>query len=78
MVLASLAERTQREVRDLCACDFAPPPGLQAHHCSILSCIEAGLAEQAVQHTRNHLQVLREQVVAELANARRYRIGVRP
>jgi DNA-binding GntR family transcriptional regulator len=40
---------------------------LQCQHRTILSCIEAGQAEAGVLHTRAHLHLLRDQVLAALS-----------
>jgi DNA-binding GntR family transcriptional regulator len=40
---------------------------LQCQHRKVLSCIEAGLADEAVLHTRAHLHLLRDQLVAAVA-----------
>jgi DNA-binding GntR family transcriptional regulator len=40
---------------------------LQCQHRQILSCIEAGDAEDAVLHTRAHLHLIRDQVLAALS-----------
>jgi DNA-binding GntR family transcriptional regulator len=39
---------------------------LQCQHRTILSCIEAGQAEQGMRHTRAHLHLMRDQLVAAL------------
>jgi DNA-binding FadR family transcriptional regulator len=40
---------------------------LQCQHRKILSCIEAGEAEDAVRHTRAHLHLMRDQLMAALS-----------
>ncbi|HLZ29263.1 MAG TPA: FCD domain-containing protein [Chloroflexota bacterium] len=40
---------------------------LQCQHRTILSCIEAGHAEDGVLHTRAHLHLIRDQVLAALS-----------
>jgi DNA-binding FadR family transcriptional regulator len=40
---------------------------LQCQHRKILSCLEAGLADEAVLHTRTHLHLIRDQLVAALS-----------
>jgi DNA-binding GntR family transcriptional regulator len=42
---------------------------LQSQHRKILSCIEAGLADEAVLHTRAHIHVIRDQLVAALSDS---------
>lgn len=39
---------------------------LQCQHRKILSCLEAGLADEAIRHTRTHLHLIRDQLVAAL------------
>jgi DNA-binding GntR family transcriptional regulator len=39
---------------------------LQCQHRKILSCLEAGLADEAILHTRVHLHLIRDQLVAAL------------
>ena len=39
---------------------------LQCQHRKILSCVEAGLADEAILHTRAHLHLIRDQLVAAL------------
>ena len=48
---------------------------LQSQHRKIVSCIEAGLADEAVLHTRAHLHLIRDQLVAALSASRP---GTRP
>jgi DNA-binding FadR family transcriptional regulator len=43
---------------------------LQSQHRKIVSCIEAGLADEAVLHTRAHLHLIRDQLVAALSAPR--------
>jgi DNA-binding GntR family transcriptional regulator len=39
---------------------------LQCQHRKILSCLDAGLADEAIRHTRTHLHLIRDQLVAAL------------
>ncbi len=61
------------ELESICARHIRQPihrPGtlwlLQCQHRQILSCIEAGCADEAVLHTRAHLHLIRDQLVAAL------------
>jgi DNA-binding GntR family transcriptional regulator len=73
-VLGALVADECGELERICAQHVARPihrPGtlwlLQSQHRKILSCIEAGLADEAVLHTRAHIHVIRDQLVAALS-----------
>jgi DNA-binding GntR family transcriptional regulator len=72
-VLAAMIDRTDRELerlsRPYLRARGADPRALRllhAHHHTILACIEAGQAQQGMQHMRAHLDMVRDQLVAAL------------
>ena len=72
-VLAAMAERTHREVQEASERYSRGPmrtpealSRIQSQHHTILSCIEAGQVDAAVQHTRAHLNFLRDATVDRL------------
>jgi DNA-binding GntR family transcriptional regulator len=73
-VLAAMAERSQREIRDIVArhTDAVEYPlhALHDQHRAILRCIDGGQADLAVQYTLAHLDLLREHMVLAV-NGRR-------
>jgi DNA-binding GntR family transcriptional regulator len=75
-VLTAMIERTDRELEVLSQpylrARTADPRTLRllhAHHRQILACIEAGHAEQGMQHMRVHRNLVRDQLVAALKRA---------
>ncbi len=48
---------------------------LQCQHRTILRCIEAGQADDAVRHTRAHLHVIRDRLLAALSQRGATRVG---
>ncbi|MBV8717179.1 MAG: FCD domain-containing protein [Chloroflexi bacterium] len=76
-LLATMVEHLGAELRAICEDQQRWPTQragtlwlLQCQHRKILSCIEAGQAEDAVLHTRAHLHLLRDQLVAALSGWR--------
>jgi len=72
-LLAAMVQDVCGELESICARHIRQPihrPGtlwlLQCQHRQILSCIEAGCADEAVLHTRAHLHLIRDQLVAAL------------
>jgi DNA-binding GntR family transcriptional regulator len=72
-ILTAMIARTDRELeilsRPYLSARRADPRTLRllhAHHRTILACIEAGQAEQGMQHMRVHRDLLRDQLVAAL------------
>jgi DNA-binding GntR family transcriptional regulator len=76
-VLGAMVADVCAELERICA-DYAPRPIhrpgtlwlLQSQHRKIVSCIEAGLTDEAVLHTRAHLHLVRDQLVAALSTSR--------
>ena len=73
-VLGAMVADVCGELERICAEHVPRPihrPGtrwlLQSQHRKIVSCIEAGLADEAVLHTRSHLHLIRDQLVAALS-----------
>jgi DNA-binding GntR family transcriptional regulator len=73
-LLADMVERICSEFQAMCAPHVPRPirrPGtlwlLQCQHRKILSCIEAGQAEEGMLHTRAHLHLIRDQWLAALS-----------
>jgi DNA-binding FadR family transcriptional regulator len=73
-LLAMTLGEVGSELEDICSRYIRRPihrPGtlwlLQCQHRKILSCIEAGRADEAVLHTRAHLHLIRDQLVAALS-----------
>jgi DNA-binding FadR family transcriptional regulator len=76
-VLGAMVAEVCGELERICAQHVPRPihrPGtlwlLQSQHRKILSCIEAGLADEAVLHTRAHLHLIRDQLVLALSASR--------
>jgi DNA-binding FadR family transcriptional regulator len=72
-LLAKTVEHIATELQTISTHHRAPlarRPGtlwlLQCQHRKILSCIEAGQPEDAVRHTRAHLHLMRDQLIADL------------
>jgi DNA-binding FadR family transcriptional regulator len=72
-LLGSMVADVCGELQAICSRHIPRPihrPGtlwlLQCQHRKILSCIEAGLADEAILHTRAHLHLVRDQLVAAL------------
>jgi DNA-binding GntR family transcriptional regulator len=72
-LLADMVERICTELQTIYGRHVPRPmrrPGtlwlLQCQHRKILSCIEAGQAEEGVLHTRAHLHLIRDQLLAAL------------
>jgi DNA-binding FadR family transcriptional regulator len=72
-LLGSMLSEVCRELETICSRHMPKPihrPGtlwlLQCQHRKILSCLEAGLADEAILHTRAHLHLIRDQLVAAL------------
>jgi DNA-binding FadR family transcriptional regulator len=72
-VLGAMVEDVCGELQSICSRHIPRPihrPGtlwlLQCQHRKILSCIEAGLADEAKLHTRAHLHLVRDQLLAAL------------
>jgi len=75
-LLADMVERICRELQAMYGRHVPRPmrrPGtlwlLQCQHRKILSCIEAGQAEEGMLHTRAHLHLIRDQLLAALNEA---------
>jgi DNA-binding FadR family transcriptional regulator len=73
-LLATMLAEVGGELEDICSRHISRPihrPGtlwlLQCQHRKILSSIEAGWADEAVLHTRTHLHLMRDQLVAALS-----------
>lgn len=73
-LLANIVEQIGTEVETICHTDLKWPsrrPGtlwlLQCQHRKILSCLEAGQSDDAVRHTRAHLHLIRDQLLAALS-----------
>jgi DNA-binding FadR family transcriptional regulator len=73
-LLAMMLAEVGSQLEDICSRHISRPihrPGtlwlLQCQHRKILSCIEAGGADEAVLHTRAHLHLIRDQLVAALS-----------
>jgi DNA-binding FadR family transcriptional regulator len=73
-LLADMVQHLGSELQTICTSQRRWPTQragtlwlLQCQHRKILSCIEAGQPEEAVLHTRVHLHLLRDQVVAALS-----------
>jgi DNA-binding GntR family transcriptional regulator len=73
-LLASIVEQVGLELESICRGQARWPsrrPGtlwlLQCQHRKILSCLEAGQPEDAVVHTRAHLNLIRDQLLAALS-----------
>ena len=73
-LLAMMLAEVGAELEDICSRHIRRPihrPGtlwlLQCQHRKILSYIEAGRADDAVLHTRVHLHLIRDQLVAALS-----------
>jgi len=72
-LLSTMVQDVCAELESICARHIRRPihrPGtlwlLQCQHRKILSCIEAGCADEAVRHTRAHLHLIRDQLLAAL------------
>jgi DNA-binding FadR family transcriptional regulator len=72
-LLGAMLSEVCGELEAICSRHIPRPihrPGtlwlLQCQHRKILSCLEAGLADEAVLHTRTHLHLIRDQLVAAL------------
>ena len=72
-LLSAMVQDVCGELESICARHIRRPihrPGtlwlLQCQHRKILSCIETGRADEAVLHTRAHLHLLRDQLLAAL------------
>jgi DNA-binding FadR family transcriptional regulator len=72
-LLGVLLSEVCGELETICSRHMPRPihrPGtlwlLQCQHRKILSCLEAGLADEAIRHTRTHLHLIRDQLVAAL------------
>jgi DNA-binding FadR family transcriptional regulator len=72
-LLGSMVADVCVELQAICSRHIPRPihrPGtlwlLQCQHRKILSCIEAGLADEAILHTRAHLHLVRDQLLAAL------------
>jgi DNA-binding GntR family transcriptional regulator len=72
-LLAAMVQDVCAELESICAPHIRRPihrPGtlwlLQCQHRKILSCIETGRADEAVLHTRAHLHLIRDQLLAAL------------
>jgi len=72
-LLGALLSEVCGELETICSRHIPQPihrPGtlwlLQCQHRKILSCLEAGLADEAILHTRTHLHLIRDQLVAAL------------
>jgi len=70
-VLGAMLEDVCQELQTICSPVHRPGTLwlLQCQHRKVLSCIEAGLAAEAVLHTRAHLHLIRDQLVAAVASA---------
>lgn len=73
-LLANMLEQIGVELETICHPDVKWPsrrPGtlwlLQCQHRKILSCLEAGQSEDAVRHTRAHLNLIRDQLLVALS-----------
>jgi DNA-binding GntR family transcriptional regulator len=73
-LLTTMLHELGCELESICSRHIRRPihrPGtlwlLQCQHRKILSCIEAGRADEAVLHTRVHLHLIRDQLVAALS-----------
>jgi DNA-binding FadR family transcriptional regulator len=73
-VLGAMVADVCGELERICAEHVPRPihrPGtlwlLQSQHRKIVNCIESGLADEAVLHTRAHLHLIRDQLVAALS-----------
>ena len=73
-LLATMLAEVAGELEDICSRHIRGPihrPGtlwlLQCQHRKVLSCIESGRADEAVLHTRAHLHLIRDQLVAALS-----------
>ena len=72
-LLSAMVQDVCGELESICSRHIRRPihrPGtlwlLQCQHRKILSCIEAGRADEAVLHTRAHLHLIRDQLLAAL------------
>jgi len=73
-LLTTMLGEVGSELEAICSRHLRRPihrPGtlwlLQCQHRKILNCIEAGRADEAVLHTRAHLHLIRDQLVAALS-----------
>jgi DNA-binding GntR family transcriptional regulator len=73
-LLARMIQQMAVELEGMCRDDLEWPgrrPGtvwlLQCQHRKVLSCLEAGESEDAVRHTRAHLHLIRDQMLAALS-----------
>ena len=71
--LSAMVQDVCAELESICSRHIRRPihrPGtlwlLQCQHRKILSCIETGRADEAVLHTRAHLHLIRDQLLAAL------------
>ena len=72
-LLSAMVQDVCAELESICSRHIRRPihrPGtlwlLQCQHRKILSCIETGRADEAVLHTRAHLHLIRDQLLAAL------------
>jgi len=72
-LLSAMVQDVCGQLESICSRHIRRPihrPGtlwlLQCQHRKILSCIEAGCADKAVLHTRAHLHLIRDQLLAAL------------